>query len=117
MLIHGNESSKREGVDLVNHDAVSWPVSSEFLVRSNPLNLGLTLASLLQLGHHLRSQEGGGKVFAWLKYLLSHLRFDPQIVSNGRQTACVFKYWIKITPHLRSILSPHKGFRLSQEVG
>ena len=49
MLIHGNESSKSEWVDLVNHDAVGWPVASELLVRGDPLNLGLALASLLQL--------------------------------------------------------------------
>ena len=58
MLIHGNESSKSEWVDLVNHDAVGWPVASELLVRGDPLNLGLALARLLQLRHHLRSYQG-----------------------------------------------------------
>ena len=47
MLIHGDESSKSEWVDLVNHDAVGRPVASELLVRGNPLNLRLALASLL----------------------------------------------------------------------
>ena len=56
MLIHGNESSKSERVDLVNHDAVGGPVASELLVGGDPLNLGLALAGLLQFGHHLKGQ-------------------------------------------------------------
>ena len=59
VLIHGNESSKSERVDLVNHDAVGWPVASELLVGGNPLNLGAALAGLLQFGLHLKGQ---GKV-------------------------------------------------------
>ena len=62
MLIHGNESTKSEWVDLVNHDAVGWPVASELLVGGNPLNLRLALASFLQLCHNLRSYQSGGKV-------------------------------------------------------
>ena len=54
MLIHGDESSKSEGVDLVNHDAVGGSVASELLVRSYPLNLSLTFPCLLQLGDDLR---------------------------------------------------------------
>ena len=54
MLIHGNKSTKSEGVDLVNHDAIGGPVARELLVRGNPLNLRLVLASLLQLCHHLQ---------------------------------------------------------------
>ena len=54
MLIHGDESSKSEGVDLINHDAVGGSVASELLVRSYPLNLSLTFPCLLQLGDDLR---------------------------------------------------------------
>ena len=54
MLIHGDESSKSEGVDLVNHDAVGGSVASELLVRSYPLNLSLAFPCLLQLGDDLR---------------------------------------------------------------
>ena len=54
VLIHGNESSKSERVDLVNHDAVGGSVASELLVRGDPLNLGMALASLLQFSHHLK---------------------------------------------------------------
>ena len=54
VLIHGDESSKSEGVDLVNHDAVGGSVASELLVRSYPLNLSLTFPCLLQLGDDLR---------------------------------------------------------------
>ena len=56
VLIHGNESSKSERVDLVNHDAVGGPVASELLVRGDPLNLRMALACLLQFGHHLKGQ-------------------------------------------------------------
>ena len=54
MLIHGDESSKSEGVDLINHNAVGGSVASELLVRSYPLNLSLTFPCLLQLGDNLR---------------------------------------------------------------
>ena len=54
MLIHGDESSKSEGVDLINHDAVGGSVASELLVRSYPLYLSLTFPCLLQLGDNLR---------------------------------------------------------------
>ena len=54
MLIHGDESSKSEGVDLVNHDTVGGSVASELLVRSYPLYLSLTFPCLLQLGDDLR---------------------------------------------------------------
>ena len=54
VLIHGDESSKSEGVDLVNHDAVGGSVASELLVRSYPLNLSLTFPCLLQLRDDLR---------------------------------------------------------------
>ena len=85
MLIHGNESSKSERVDLVNHDAVGWPVASELLVWGDSLNLRLALACLLQFSHHLK---GKGKLeemfYGHQKYLLSKLRFVLQTVSNTK---------------------------------
>ena len=75
MLIHGNESSKSERVDLVNHDAVGGSVASELLVRGDPLNLRMALACLLQFGHHLKGRGN-------LKEKFSSIKNNTQLMIN-----------------------------------